>query len=29
VKFLGILMIASGVLGVMFTVRKPPAATGA
>jgi hypothetical protein len=26
-KFLGVLMIASGILGIMFTVRKPPGAT--
>ena len=26
-KFLGVLMIASGILGFMFTVRKPPGAT--
>jgi hypothetical protein len=29
VKFMGILMIAAGVLSIMFTVRKPAGYTGA
>jgi hypothetical protein len=29
VKFVGILMVAAGALGIMFTIRKPPAVKGA